>query len=114
MRRLAGLAAAACVLGAAPALGDEPARDAAAKRVKVGDDYYRPRAIHVRPGSKVTWRWAGRRRHDVHFTGAPRGAKPRFCGSRRRGSCTRRFRKRGRYVYVCTLHGGMSGKVVVR
>jgi plastocyanin len=78
--------------------------------VKVGDDYYRPSTAHVRKGGSVTWHWGGHRRHDVYFT---RGHIAR-CKSRRGGSCTRRFSRRGSYSYICTLHAGMRGRVVVR
>jgi plastocyanin len=87
-----------------------PAGEASGRHVKVGDNYYRARTVHVSKGSTVTWRWAGRRRHDVYFT---HGHIAR-CKSRRHGSCTRRFRRRGTFTYVCTLHGNMAGRVVVR
>jgi plastocyanin len=80
--------------------------------VRVGDDYYRSGAVHVHRGGAVTWRWAGHRRHDVYFTSGSH--RPARCKSRRRGSCSRRFPKRGTYSYICTLHAGMRGRVVVR
>lgn len=115
MKRLAVVALALCAVAAAPALGGEPSGHAAAtKRVKVGDDFYRARSLHVRPGTKVTWRWVGRRRHDVYFTSAPHKAKPRYCKPQRKGSCSRRIPKRGTYGFVCTIHGSMTGKIVAR
>lgn len=80
--------------------------------VRVGDNYYRARTVHIHKGSTVTWRWAGRRRHDVYFTSGRH--RPGRCTSRRRGSCSRRFPRRGTYSYICTLHGDMTGRVVVR
>jgi plastocyanin len=94
--------------------GLSSAHGAAATRVKVGDDFYRARTVHVSRAATVSWHWAGHRRHDVYFVSAPRGAKPKRCSTRRRGNCSRTFRKRGRYSYVCTLHGEMTGKVIVR
>jgi plastocyanin len=113
MRRLVALAlAAACLVAVAPAALGGGAH--AARTARVGDNYYKPRSLSVSKGGAVTWRWAGHRRHNVHFTSGPRSGRPRGCRTKRRGSCTRRFRKRGRYGYVCTLHGSMTAKVVVR
>ena len=81
--------------------------------VTVGDNWFRPRSLTVGRGAAVTWRWRGRRRHDVFFLPGPRG-RPRACPARRTGSCTRRFRRAGRYSYVCRLHGTMAGAVRVR
>jgi plastocyanin len=104
--------ATACVAAAAPAaIGGEAH---VARTAKIGDNFFKPRTVKVSKGGAVTWRWAGRRRHNVHFTSGPRSGRPRGCGTKRKGSCSRRFRKRGRYGYVCTLHGSMTGKVVVR
>jgi plastocyanin len=85
---------------------------AAGAGVKVGDNYYRSSTVHVHRGATVTWHWAGRRSHDVYFTSG-RGS-PARCKSRRRGSCSRRFPRRGSYSYICTLHADMRGRVVVR
>jgi plastocyanin len=81
--------------------------------VSVGDNWFRPRSLTVTRGAAVTWRWRGRRRHDVFFLAGQRG-RPRPCAGRRSGSCTRRFPREGRFKYVCTFHGTMSGAVRVR
>ena len=85
----------------------------AAPGVSVGDNWFRPRSLTVSRGTAVTWRWRGRRRHDVFFVSGSRG-RPRRCGARRSGSCTRRFTRAGRFTYVCSFHGTMSGAVRVR
>lgn len=85
----------------------------AAPGVSIGDNWFRPRSLGVPRGAAVTWRWRGRRRHDVFFLPGQRG-RPRSCPARRSGSCTRRFPHPGRYSYVCSLHGTMSGAVRVR
>jgi plastocyanin len=115
MRRVALLAVIVCAAAAVPAFAaGQSAVTAGTKTVKVGDNYYRARSVRIRRGSKVIWRWGGHRRHDVYFTSAPRGAKPRRCKAQRHGKCSRSFRKRGTYEYVCTLHGNMAGRVRVR
>jgi plastocyanin len=78
-------------------------------QVSIVDDAFRPRTLAVSRGRPVTWRWQGRRRHDVWFARGPARCRPR-----RSGSCTRRFRQVGRYEYFCTLHGSMAGVVRVR
>jgi plastocyanin len=103
------LAAALCAVALAPA-----SVPAAGRSVKVGDDFYKARKLRVKPGTTVTWRWAGHSEHDVYFTRAPRKGKPRSCKAKTEGSCSRRIRKRGTYDYVCTLHGSMSGRIVAR
>jgi plastocyanin len=113
MRRLCVLViGAVCLAVAAPtALGGGAN---ASRTAKIGDNFYRPRALTVAKGATVTWRWEGRRRHDVYFTSGPRSGRPRRCRAQRHGSCSRKFKKAGRYGYVCTIHGSMTGKVVVR
>jgi plastocyanin len=81
---------------------------AAPAQVTVQDNAFRPRVVTVRVGRAVTWRWRGRRRHDVWFED-----ERRPCRRQRRGSCTRRFRRRGSVEYFCTLHGSMTGLVRV-
>ena len=77
--------------------------------VAVVDNAFKARAVTVRRGGAVTWRWRGHRRHDVWFQSGPAR-----CSSRRSGTCTRRFRRAGRYEYFCTIHGTMTGVVRVR
>jgi plastocyanin len=114
MRRLCVLVVGiVCVAVAAPVAvggGAQASRTA----VKIGDNFYRPRSLTVAKGGTVAWRWDGRRRHDVYFTSGLRSGRPRRCGAQRHGKCSRRFKKAGRYGYVCTIHGSMTGKVVVR
>jgi plastocyanin len=98
-----------CAFALAPA-----AVTAGSAGVKVGDDFFKARTLHVKPGTKVTWRWVGDSEHDVYFTRAPRRAKPRRCKTQTEGSCSRQIRKRGTYRYVCTLHDSMTGKIVAR
>jgi plastocyanin len=81
--------------------------------VAVGDNWFRPRSLAIRRGTAVTWRWRGRRRHNVFFLAGP-PVRPRSCPARRSGSCIRRFSRAGRYKYVCTFHGTMAGAVRVR
>ncbi len=103
---------------AAVAVAGPAATTSGVKRVAVRDNFFSPKAVRIGRGQSVRWTWRGSEPHNVVFRKTPRGAKPKRCGTtRRRGaSCTRKFRKRGTYRYVCTIHelAGMTGRVVVR
>ena len=108
----AGALVGAVVL-AAPAFGGD-AETSANKNVTVGDNYFKPRSVSVSVGDTVTWKWAGKRRHNVRFrskSGRPKGCGP--SGGTKTGSCKRAFQKAGSFGYICTLHGSMTGKVNV-
>ena len=85
-----------------------------AKRVTVGDNFFRQSSISQVRNGRVTWVGRARRKHDVFFYRAPAGATPKKCPLQRRGRCTRTFRAVGTYRYICTRHGSMVGRVTVR
>ena len=113
MRRVvaAALVAAACLTGAAAASGSSP------KRVKVGDDYYGPTHLTVKPGTKIKWVWLADNgdSHDVKLTRAPHGVK-RFHSASAATDYTfsRTLTKPGTYKIVCTLHQDMTMTIKVR
>lgn len=110
MRALSAFVLAGLILVvAAPALGETRA-------VAVKDNVYSPKARSADPGDAIRFRWNGENPHDVKWTRAPRGAKPRGCGLKSSGSCRRKVRKAGVYKYVCTIHlasDNMRGRIVV-
>lgn len=103
-QRIAVVAAAgvAAVAAVTPALG-------AGTTVRVNDDFFKAKTVHIKKGSTVTWRWAGDNRHNVVF----KGFKSKL---QRTGTYRHRFTRAGTYRYVCTLHDeeGMKGTVIVR
>ena len=111
MRRLlvAGSAAAiATVAVAAGALG-------ATRTVTVGDNYFVRSsgvpAVTVKRGTVVRWRWVGRRRHNVRVSRGPvRFRSP----TQRAGTYRKRIFTTGRYVIICSIHGGDDQKMVLR
>jgi plastocyanin len=109
MRRLV-IACCAVVVGA---LGIATAGDAAGTRTVVVEDIdYKPGTVTVRKGTTVRWSFRDDpTEHNVRSRG-----RPRFTGSpvRLAGTHSVRFRRAGTYRYVCTLHPGMAGRVVVR
>jgi plastocyanin len=110
MRLLGTIGIAAFVLGtaAAPLAADA----AVTKRVVLKDIDFSPATVTIQRGSSVRWVWMDPMvSHDVTSRG-----KLRFRSSDTRltGTHTVRFRSKGTYRYVCTIHPNMLGKVVVR
>lgn len=96
------LAAVAALLSPAVAHG-------ATRSVSVANNVFSPRSVTVDKGDKVKWVWrSGGRTHNVTSSSF------RDSGNRGSGSFTVRFDRAGRFGYVCTLHSGMAGTVVVR
>jgi plastocyanin len=107
----AALVAAACLTGAAAASGSSP------KRVKVGDDYYGPTHLTVKPGTKIKWVWLPDNgdSHDVKLTRAPHGVKKFHSASAATDyTFSRTLTKPGSYKIVCTLHQDMTMTIKVR
>ena len=78
--------------------------------VSVADDSFTPANIQVSPGSTVTWTWvSGASLHNVTFADGPASATQ---GSN--SSFSRTFSTAGTFTYVCTLHGQMTGSVLVK
>ena len=71
-------------------------------------DRFSPGTVDIAAGGRVTWTFE--KEHTVQFAAdnAPEDIEPTF-----EGQVGRRFPEAGRFSYICTLHGGMSGTVVV-
>jgi plastocyanin len=88
--------------------GAEAAPATGVTQVAAKDNRFTPAAIQVPAGTTVTWTFKdGFVPHDVvadDFTsGEPR----------RKGTFTHTFDRPGTYPYRCTVHDGMTGRVVV-
>jgi plastocyanin len=116
VRRLP-LLAAALALGAALVLagcgGDEGGGADAApvtgvSQVAAKDNRFTPAAIQVPVGTTVTWAFKdGFVPHDVVADGFSSGEP------RRKGTFAHTFDRPGTFAYRCTVHDGMTGRVVV-
>ena len=98
------------------ALAAAGAHSSATKRVSLHDDFFSPKRITISSGDRVRWMWRGENDHNVRFRRVPRGVSTKPGSSTRfSGTFTRKFRKRGTYRYVCTIHQdfGMTGSVKV-
>jgi plastocyanin len=114
----AALVVVACAaeLGAArpsPPAASKPTAFTAKARVDVDDNFFEPRSVTAQRGARVVWHWRGENRHNVTFTKVPPGASKRGAATRRDGRWHRAFYKRGIYKFVCTIHAGMRGSILV-
>ena len=94
-----------------PTTPSAPATPILTNQVTVSDNQFDPGSIQVTPGTTVTWTWgSGATTHNVTFgDGANSGDK-----SGTGASFSRTFATAGTFTYVCTLHGGMNGSVLVK
>jgi plastocyanin len=101
---LALVAAVAAVM-AIPAFG-------ATGNVSVDDNFFSPKAKSIKKGSSIKWTWRGDVAHNVVKTSGP---GKRFQSPLKvNGTYTKKFRKKGTYKIVCTVHSGMTMTVTVR
>jgi plastocyanin len=78
-----------------------PASALAARRVAVKDDVFSHRSLTVSKGAKVRWKWKG---HGLHNVTVVRGPVSFRSPTRRSGSYSHVFRRRGTYSILCTVH----------
>ncbi len=105
------LAAAGAALLLAGSAG--PATASANRTVRLRGFEFKPHVVHVGVGGRVTWKAQDK---YVTHTVTSRGKK-RFksSGPLAEGkSYAVTFRKTGTYRFVCTIHAGMKGRIVVR
>jgi len=78
----------------------------ATDQVAVKDNKFDARVIEVPAGTTVTWTWEGKHDHNVVGDGWE-------SDKQKEGTFQRAFEAPGTYDYRCTLHGGMTGRVIV-
>lgn len=113
-------AVAAAALVGAVALAAVPTSDAAktpVKKVNVGDDYFGPVKLTVKPGTKIVWKWLSTNgnSHDVKLKKGPRGVK-RFHSDPAAADFVykRTLKVKGKYSIICTLHENMVQTITVK
>jgi len=84
-----------------------PPKPAAGTTVAISGFAYKPATLRTTVGEVVTWRNDDAAPHTASAAGfsSPQLAKG--------GTYRRRFTRAGTYAYVCALHPGMRGKVIV-
>jgi len=90
-----------------PAAAGSAASERSTTRVSAFSNFFTPKSVTVGQGGKVTWTV----RRGVHNV-VGSGFKSPFLSKGK--SFSKKFNRRGTFRYVCTIHSGMKGKVVVR
>lgn len=89
-----------------------PAGAARTAAVSLEDIQFKPRTVTLKGGDRVRWTWKDANTpHNVTSRGSRRF---KSSSTKARGTYMVRFTRAGTYRYVCTIHFGMTGKVVVR
>ena len=74
-------------------------------------DVFSPNKVVIAQGGQVTWTFGGTE-HTVVFSGV--GSPGGITSGGYSSSHSRTFSQTGNFSYVCTIHAGMNGQVVVR
>jgi plastocyanin len=78
------------------------------KGTSSADYRFSPHTLKVKHGKRVKWTWNSNAPHNITFRKLHKHSTTVQSGTYRR-----RFKKRGTYRYLCTVHG-FTGKVVVK
>lgn len=70
--------------------------------VKIGDNFFRPRTLSIKRGSRVKWTWTGMNPHNVTVTKGPNKFHSRTQTS---GTYSHTFNQKGTWHLICTIHG---------
>jgi plastocyanin len=110
MRKLAAAMGLAAVALVAVACAEEPLDEVEVARgidtVAVDDNRFGPRVVEVPVGTEVTWRFEDSKQHDVKGDGFGSPVQ-------QEGAYAFTFGTPGAYDYRCSLHGNMTGRVLV-
>ncbi len=88
------------------------ASGAAQVDIEMGDNFFRERTMTVNVGDTVVWTNRGNRPHDVTSTdGGPLNSPRRMMNG---ATYTYTADMPGTYEYVCTIHPGMDGTLIVQ
>ena len=112
IRHLAAPAAVAAA-GAAFLIAGPDAEAGKVKTVSVGSYYYAPAKLTVKAGDKVRFAWepGGFEVHDVGVQKGPRKFRSPLQAA---GTWSKKLKKPGRYVLVCSQHANMSMTITVK
>ncbi len=76
--------------------------------VSVIDNAFTPKQLTVPVGQNVSWVWSGTQPHDVVFNDGPSSEV------QTNGQFDRSFPTAGTFSYICSLHSGMNGTIIVQ
>jgi len=102
-----GLALALTVVACGNGGGDLSSSDAVVTtEVSVFDNSFDPTVVEVAAGDTITWTWEGKAPHDVDGDGFASEVQTE-------GTFQHTFDQPGEFQYICNIHSGMKGLVVV-
>ena len=81
--------------------------------VKLGDNFFSPESKSVSKGTKVRFKWIGSNAHNVVKKRGPGGNFASTTTAAPGINFTKRFKKRGTYKIICTLHDKMKMSLTV-
>ncbi len=110
MRKLVLPVVAAVAAAGVIALPSQGATKKPTKQVSVKDNFFTPRPITIKKGTKVVWTWKGKRRHNVSEANGKWGSS-----TKRKGTFSHTFKSKGTFVIFCTIHApDMQMKIHVK
>lgn len=93
-------------LGLGRAVGGRTVADRPLVAAAVRDNFFEPAALEIPAGTTVVWTWEGRAPHNII-------GKELEAPVQTSGTFSHAFAAPGTYDYVCTLHRGMHGRIMV-
>jgi plastocyanin len=115
--RAAFLVAGVAAFAVVPATTSTAAKKPPKKTVTVGDDYYAPLKMTVKPGTIVTWKWlpVNGNTHDVKLKKGPKKVKKfKSDGAAADFTYKRTLKVKGKYSIICTFHENMVQTIQVK
>ena len=85
---------------------DDVPSEVGVTRILVQDNKFSTRVTQVPVGTEVTWQWDGSTQHNV-------AGEDFRSDTMRAGTFSHVFSSTGKFDYLCQLHGGMTGRVIV-
>jgi plastocyanin len=108
MRKLALSIATVALALAVPATAATPV-------VLVKDNFFKPKAVTIKKGGSVTWRWKGTNTHNVAIKKPGTNKVVKRSAYKTSGKYTTKFRHTGTWKVLCEVHPkNMRMKVVVK
>ncbi|MER6419734.1 plastocyanin/azurin family copper-binding protein [Streptomyces sp. NPDC001137] len=111
MPRLTALLGALFLAGAALVLPAPAVQAAAGHQVLMSGYAFSPRTLTITAGDTVTWTNQDQAPHDVETTSGPASVHSPMLN--KGGSWSHTFTTPGTYGYLCTVHPGMTARLVV-
>jgi plastocyanin len=115
--RAAFLVAGVAAFAVVPATTSTAAKKPVKKTVNVGDDYYSPLKLTVKPGTIIVWKWlaVNGNTHDVKLKKGPKKAKKfKSDAAAADFSYKRTLKVKGKYSIICTFHENMVQTITVK